>query len=52
MAKVGTYHSVDTNDPQVHHDHDDCTSGRNILPQNRRSGTGGYPRCGQCQRMD
>lgn len=52
MAKVRAYHSPKSTDPDVYHDHDDCPSGQNILPQNRKPGTGGYPRCGQCKRLD
>lgn len=52
MTKVGKYYSIASTDPDVHHNHDDCPSGQNILPKNKRSGTGGFPRCGKCVEMD
>lgn len=52
MPKVGNYYSIASTDPDVYHNYSDCPSGQNILPQNKRSGTGGFPRCGQCRRMD
>lgn len=51
MAKVAPYHSINPRDPDVYHDHDDCPNGQQIPPENLRSGTGGYPRCGSCERM-
>ena len=35
MTKVGNYYSSASTDPDVYHNHDDCPSGQNILPQNR-----------------
>lgn len=35
----------------VHHDNTSCTEGNNIERQNRRSGTGGLPKCGHCRRL-
>jgi len=32
----------------VHHDHDDCPDGKRILPKNKQSGTGNFPRCDAC----
>lgn len=46
------YHSSNPSDPDVHHDYSDCPNGQQIPAANRRSGTGGYPRCANCKRMD
>ena len=55
MAKVTAYHSVSQEDMQrqryVHHDHDNCPTGKQIKAVNKRSGTGGYPRCDDCIRL-
>jgi hypothetical protein len=51
VAKVAPYHSINPSDPDVYHDHDDCPSGQQIPAHNRRSGTGGYPRCKHCVNM-
>lgn len=32
----------------VHHNNTACNTGNNIEPENRRSGTGGKPLCGEC----
>lgn len=50
--KVASYYSVNPSDPDVYHDHNNCVSGKRIPQQNRRSGTGGYPRCKHCIGMD
>lgn len=34
----------------VYHDFDDCAVGRGIPREERIEGTGGKPRCGECQR--
>lgn len=52
--KISPYHTVTEEKPEqrdVFHDHDDCPDGRRIEPQNRRSGTGGRPRCDACIRL-
>lgn len=49
--KVSTYHSTNYSAPHVHHDQSDCPTGQQIPPTNRASGTGGYPKCKQCQDM-
>lgn len=46
--KVSQYYSSNPSDPDVHHDHNDCPSGQQIPPQNKRLGTNRYPRCGHC----
>ena len=48
MAKVPAYHSSNPTDPDVYHDHDNCPTGQQIPPRNRKSGTGGNRRCEQC----
>lgn len=50
MSKVAPWHSKKTKD--VHHDNSKCTLGNNIEPENRVSGTGGLPKCSQCERLD
>lgn len=52
MAKVAPYHSPESTDPDVYHDYDNCPTGQRILPQNKKPGTGGYPRCKHCISMD
>lgn len=47
--KVSAYHSSNTSDPDVHHDHNDCPTGQQIPAHNKVSGTGGFPRCKQCR---
>ena len=46
--KVAAYHSSNPSDPDVYHDYDDCPAGQQIPSWNKRSGTGGYPRCKRC----
>lgn len=46
--KVSPYHSSNTSEPHVHHDHSDCPTGQQIPPWNRVNGTGGLRRCEQC----
>jgi hypothetical protein len=48
MARVTPFHSKAPNDPKVYHDDSECTEGNNIEPENKVSGTGGYPRCKNC----
>lgn len=45
MAKVTPFHSIKGT---VHHDNSGCTEGNNIERENRRSGTGGKPKCKTC----
>jgi hypothetical protein len=42
------YYSTNPSDPDVHHTYNDCVSGKQIPPQNRRSGTNGYRKCSHC----
>jgi hypothetical protein len=55
MAKVAAYHSISPEDMQrqryVHHDHDDCPTGKQIKRENWRSGTGNFSRCDDCIRL-
>jgi len=48
MAKVSPYYSTNRSDPHVHHDHNDCPTGKQIPPHNRASGTNNYRRCKDC----
>ena len=48
MAKCSPFHSVKGT---VYHDNTSCTEGNNIEPENRRSGTGGKPKCDHCKRL-
>jgi hypothetical protein len=48
MAKVSAFHSIKQS---VYHDNSDCNTGNNIETENRRSGTGGHPRCSECARL-
>lgn len=46
--RVNPYHSINTSDPDVHHVHNDCPTGQQIPPQNKRPGTGEKRLCIQC----
>lgn len=50
--KVSAYHSTSPEDMQrqryVHHDHDDCKTGKQIKSYNKKQDTGGFPRCDDC----
>ena len=48
---VGPYYSTNPSDPDVHHTHDDCPSGKQIPPRNRVNGTGGRRLCKTCDSM-
>ncbi len=54
--KVAPYHTTtpEAGDPghrDVYHDHNDCSDGKRILPQNKVSGTGGRPKCDECKTL-
>lgn len=49
MAIVPAFHSILKSARKVYHDSNLCTEGNNIEPKNRRSGTGGRPRCERCK---
>lgn len=49
--RVPAYHSINASDPDVHHVHSDCPSGRQIPERNRRSGTNGWRLCTHCRGM-
>lgn len=55
MAKVAPYHTITPERPygerDVYHDHNNCPTGQQIEPQNRRQGTAGRPRCVDCTRL-
>ena len=48
MATVAAFHSEKT---AVHHDQSTCTEGNNIEAANKKSGTGGKPKCDHCKRI-
>jgi hypothetical protein len=53
-VKVAPYH---TSRPEtggerdVYHDHNECPDGRRILPEHKRSGMAGRPRCKECIKL-
>ena len=51
MTKVAPFHTVKEDPPRVYHDDDRCTVGNNIESYNRRSGTGGRPKCQRCREL-
>jgi hypothetical protein len=51
MTKVLPFHSK-LPGTKVHHNNNKCTEGNNIEPENRRTGTGGYPLCDHCARLN
>jgi hypothetical protein len=36
---------------EVYHDHEDCKDGKKILPEHRKTGTGGKVRCKECIKL-
>lgn len=46
---VNPYYSNNPSDPDVHHKHSDCLSGKQIPAHNKRSGTNNYPLCTHCR---
>ena len=46
--RVSPYHSSNLSDPDVHHNQNDCVSGKQIPAHNRRQGTNGWPLCKHC----
>jgi hypothetical protein len=55
MAKIASYHTDSPEYPpshrNVYHDHSDCPDGKKILPQHRKPGTAGRPRCDECKKL-
>jgi hypothetical protein len=55
MAKVSPYHTTSPEYPpthrDVHHDHDNCQTGKQIKPQHKVQGTNGKPRCKDCIKL-
>ena len=49
--RVSPYYSINPNDPDVHHVHNDCPSGKQIPSQNKRQGTNNYRLCHTCANM-
>lgn len=48
ILKTSPWHSIKQS---VHHDNTSCNTGNNIESENRRSGTGGKPKCDECARL-
>lgn len=49
--KTSPWHSIRPGENR-HHDNTACTEGNNIEAYYRRSGTGGYPLCAHCTKLD
>ncbi len=49
MAKVPAFNSKNE---QHHHDNDKCGPGAEIPAYDRLAGTGGKPKCKNCQKLD
>lgn len=47
MPVVPPFHS-DAERPEKYHDNSTCGPGRQIRPQDKKSGTGGKPHCNDC----
>jgi hypothetical protein len=43
------WYSVDSN---VYHNNTECNAGKNVKPENRRSGTVGKRLCKECERLN
>jgi hypothetical protein len=52
MPDIIDFHSINTSDPQVHHNNIRCHLGNNVQPENLRPGTGGYPLCKVCAQLN
>jgi hypothetical protein len=48
VARVSPYYSISPEDPEVHHNHDDCEDGKRILAHNKRYGTDNRRLCEVC----
>lgn len=49
--KTAPYYTITEEKPKqrdVYHDQTNCSDGRRILPENKRSGTGNRPKCDEC----
>ena len=49
LMLVSPYYSINPSDPDVHHKHSDCLSGKQIPAHNKRPGTNNYPLCKHCR---
>jgi hypothetical protein len=49
--RVSPFHSTNPADPDVHHVHNDCPSGKQIPAQSKRQGTNGHRLCRTCASM-
>ena len=55
MTKVSPFYSANPNIPyneRVHHDNNKCTEGNNIESYYLKQGTGGYPLCKNCKKLN
>jgi len=56
MPKVAQFHSINEKDKpaanRVHHDNSACPPGRDIPPNELRSGMGGYRLCDDCKKLN
>jgi hypothetical protein len=52
MSYKSPWHSAAPNDRKVYHNNDKCTEGNNIEARNIRQGTGGYPLCKHCAKLN
>jgi hypothetical protein len=52
MGKISPFHSTQATDRAVYHDDDRCSEGNSIPSRNRREGTGGRPKCEQCEQLE
>jgi hypothetical protein len=56
MPPVSAFHSVNEagkpSDKRVHHNNSSCPSGRDIPQNERRTGTGGYRLCKDCEKYN
>jgi hypothetical protein len=55
MTKVSQYHTnspeYSPKDREVHHDRDDCPTGKKIKPEHLEFGTWGKPLCDRCEEL-
>ena len=49
MARVSPFYSSKESDGDAYHVCSNCRPGQNILPENKRPGTGGLRSCGYCE---
>ena len=52
MSYKSPWHSKAPNDPKRYHNNNKCTEGNNIETYNVVEGTGGYPLCHHCSKLN